>query len=104
MNDKQIIEEFTRWIEAGRPEVWQWFPLVNRWELVNKFSWLAIANTIYIVDDRYAEIRKAYYNNKTIQFKSGGGWYDYNIKDNANLAFDDAISMYRIKQKGLNHD
>jgi len=65
MTNEEIKKEFNRWIDLGRPNVWQWFPGVNRWETVSKFSWLN--NTTYIIDDKYAEIRKAFYNDKTIQ-------------------------------------
>jgi len=69
MTNEEIKREFERWIDTGRPLVW----IKN---LNNPTSeWITISNPTwrekitYIVDNQYAEIRKAFYDGKTIQFK-----------------------------------
>jgi len=64
MTDKQIKTEFNRWINAKRPCVW-----VKRkeWEL-REIDWNSkYEEDVLIVDDEYAELRKAYHDKKPIE-------------------------------------
>ena len=61
MNKEEIINEFNRWIEAGRPAVWvkdkDKYPN-NEWNKQFKTCWSQPDTKYYIVDDKQAELRK----------------------------------------------
>jgi len=95
MNDEQMIKEFERWVKAGRPRVWvknvsdkegDWvlMPLLPTW----------FKNRVYVIDDEYAEIRKAFYDGKKIQWRceSEQEWYPLSYDD-----FYKPVDKYRIK-------
>ncbi len=74
MTDEQIKAEFNRWINEGRPQTW--YKKNDEWTvLYTDPKWLK--DGIYIVDDEYAEIRKSFYDGKTIQYyeESSGRWF-----------------------------
>jgi len=55
MTDEQVIKEFERWIDAGRPRVW-YSDAGRLWVSTNCPRW--DEDTTYIVDDEQAELRK----------------------------------------------
>ena len=81
MTDEQIKKEFERWVNLGRPNVWVKKP-GDEWKKVTHSMWER-NEYVYIIDDRYAEIRKAFYDGETIQLRDfyyGCEWYDWNEK------------------------
>ena len=70
-----------------------WSKISNeKWLLVNSAQWNP--NNIYIVDDEYAELRKASADGKIIQYKHGSEWSD-TLTDSWEITID--TSRYRIK-------
>jgi len=70
MTDKQIKTEFNRWINAKRPYVWikrkEWKLIAIDWN--NKYE-----EDVLITDDEYAELRKAYHDEKPIKMLTETG-------------------------------
>jgi len=67
MNNKEIKREFDRWIEIGKPKVWHKYKKESNWSKINIPSW--DNDSIYIVDDHQAEIRKALIDNSDIEIE-----------------------------------
>jgi hypothetical protein len=73
-------KEIQRWSKDPKMNVWL-KPRRDsaKWILVDKpISWTS--DGIYIVDDEYAEVRKAYYDGKTIQRFMYGEWKDCTLE------------------------
>ena len=91
-------DEIIRWANAKQgTKVWS--KLSNKkWLLVNSAQWNP--NNIYIIDDEYAELRKASADGKIIQYKHGSEWFD-TLTDSWEIAID--ISKYRVKPDELTY-
>ena len=75
-------------------EVWCQHNEVNGWELISIVAWSD--NFDYIVDDEWAQIRKAMVDGKTIECKSINGDWVPTVCKIGRLAGDDVV-IYRIK-------
>ena len=73
MTDEELKQEFNRWIDVGKPEIW-YKDSKHEWVTVLVPNWRN-KDAYFIVDDEQAELRKfqidnpntkfqAYYNNK----------------------------------------
>ena len=73
-------KEIQRWSKDPTMDTWLKPRRDNaKWILVDKpISWTS--DGIYIVDDEYAEVRKAYYDGKTIQRFMYGEWKDCTLE------------------------
>jgi len=96
MTEKQLIKEFARWIDAGRPAVWYKSTTSNpRWLASGRQNtcW-KYSDTIYIVDDDHAELRKLQIDKPDTKFEwfAGQEWHD--CKDIPNW---DLETKYRVK-------
>jgi len=75
MNTEQIKKEFERWVDAGRPKVWRRTIGYKNWKLVVTPSWSS--NRYYVISDKDEEIRKAFYDGKTIQCRLVNTYYEW---------------------------
>jgi len=78
MTDAQLKQEFARWIDAGRPAVWYKSTTSNpRWLASGRQNtcW-KYSDTIYIVDDEQAELRKLQIDKPETKFEwfNGQRW------------------------------
>ena len=62
MNNKDLIEEFSRWLSAGRPDVF--FKDKDGWGVTNEPGW--VEDVVYIVDDKHAEMRRKLIDNPNL--------------------------------------
>ena len=95
MTNREVKNEFSRWINRNRPNVWYKSPNNSNWRKTYQPGW--IKDYIYIVDDKDAELRKAYCDDKAIQYH----YYHQEWKDvnTYNFLLISNYSDYRIKPK-----
>jgi len=93
MTDEQVKKEFGRWTDAGKPNIWVRHERATVWDKVHSPLWRT-PNTIYVIDDEYADVRKAYYDGKRVEWRceSEQEWYPVTT-DN----FYKPVDKYRIK-------
>ena len=73
-------EEMKRWAEApDRTKVWHKMKAADSWALDGAPAWLH--DILYIVDDEWAELRKAQIDGKQLQIKLDGEWVDADLSD-----------------------
>jgi len=75
MTKQEIKNEMARWVDSGFKQVWC-NTSENGWITVLIPSWTPALK--WIVDDKYAELRKAFYDGKTIQnnYRDPDIWID----------------------------
>jgi hypothetical protein len=99
MNKKLIKKykaEFDHWVDEGSLLI----KLENGWEkLPRDYQWHNLTNKLIIINDKYAELRKAFAEGRTIQYNptNTGDWSD--IED---PCFTDFVKCYRIKPETSN--
>jgi len=71
MNKEQLKKEFYLWIEQGRPKRWYRNIDEKNWDITDSEIWTD--NVIYIIDNEFSELRKAFYDGKQIEAKVGDG-------------------------------
>jgi hypothetical protein len=90
-------EEICRWAKNPCQNVWLRSTKNHKWDLIKPpVYWTS--DGLYVVDDEYAEIRKAFYDHKVVQVLDNGEWVDctkepeWDLVDPSNL---------RVKHKML---
>ena len=95
MTDKEIKNEFNRWINAEKPGVW--------YKINNSKNWYVISlpssgdDATYIVNDKYAEIRKQLHDNPDLEIECRFPEDRWNKLNDPQ--FDNPNCEYRIKPK-----
>ena len=99
MTAKEVKTEFARWIDERQPKVWVKDLRTDSWGTCCTPYWQFYSEYAYIIDDKYAELRKALFDGKTIQREdSNGCWVD--IPKDFDLYLED-IAKLRIKPTKL---
>jgi len=64
MTNKEKVKEFESWIESGMPKVWHRSEVSSHWDLTTTPAWV---DFVYVIDDEYANIRKAQHDGELIE-------------------------------------
>jgi len=102
MNNNKLINEIGSWVKQGHPRIWKRIEGSTVWRLVDEFIINKNINEYhYIVDDEYAEVRKAFNLGRTIQWydENSNAWFDWKHDYEPNFIMYPGSENYRVKPK-----